>query len=144
MFDPEGHLNLSAAELFAMAENTPRRLVNDYLLAGTPRAFQTYDLYCEFRTALAKLLQIHPRTMVIRGSTLLGFSITPRMEKVWRPISAESDIDLAIADSDYFARLDTEIRQWETRQRIPHDKSREYKPYAKRQEYRSFNCVNDD
>ncbi len=59
-------------------------------------------------------------------------------------VDAEPDIDVAIADVDYFTRLDGDIRQWEARQRLPHYKAPAHEPYAKRQQYRSFNCVADD
>lgn len=140
---PEGHFELPRRELLDLAQRNPRRLINDILLAGTPFAFEKHVIYCDFREALAERLHVHPCTLVIRGSAKLGYSITPRLDKAWRPFQPESDIDVAIVDVDYFTRLDNEIRSWEGRQRVPHDKAPEYRPYAKRQQYRSFNCVTD-
>ncbi len=143
-FSKEGHLDLRPTQLLDMAQRAPRRLVNDYLLAGTPRVFETYEAFCRFRESLAEKLHIHPCAIVIRGSARLGYSVAPRMGKAWRKLTADSDIDVAIADVDYFVRLDGDIRQWESRQRLPHYKAPAYEPYAKRQQYRSFNCVADD
>lgn len=144
MFSSEGHLDLPQPELLRMARSEPRRLVTDFLMVGTPRVFDTYVSFCRFREALASKLQLHPCAIVVRGSARLGYSIAPRVGKAWCALRDRSDIDVAIADVDYFNRLDNEIRDWEARQRIPHYRAPEYEPYAKRQQYRTFNCVSDD
>lgn len=142
-FSPDGHLDIPANKLFQMAKQSVRTLVNNYLMVGTPRVFDTYDHFCSFREAIARSLHVHPSAVVVRGSARLGYSIAPRLDKAWRKMLPGSDIDVAIAAVDYFNRLDGDIREWEGRQRQPRYKTREYQAYAKRQQYRSFNCIAD-
>lgn len=147
MFSPEGHIKLTPKKLLELAQTSPRSLVNDYLLVGTPEAFHSYESYCAFRRTLAEKLQVHPIAITIRGSARLGFSPSPKRDKAWLPFRTNprpSDIDVAIADVDYFNRLDADIRQWEARQRVPHYSSRDYASYLRRQQYKAYNCVADD
>jgi hypothetical protein len=144
MFSDQGHLDVPPAKFLELADASPRTFVNDYLLVGTPFVFKTYRAYCDFRRTLAEKLQIHPCAILVRGSARLGYSTAPRLDKAWRKLKPDSDIDVAIADVDYFTHLDSQIRQWESRQRLPHPKSPSFVPYGKRQQYRNFNCVADD
>lgn len=143
MFSAQGHLDIQPKDFLKMAQEAPRKLVNNYLLAGTPHLFATYDEYCAFRGDLASKLRIHPCTILVRGSARFGYRTSPRADKVWTPITPDSDIDVAIADVDYFNHLDAEVREWEARQRMPHPAHPSFRPYAQRQQYRSFNCVAD-
>ncbi len=86
-FSSEGHLDLRPTELLDMAKESPRRLVNDYLLVGTPRVFDTYQAFCRFRELLAEKLHLHPYAIMIRGSARLGYSVAPRMGKAWRKLT---------------------------------------------------------
>jgi hypothetical protein len=60
-------------------------------------------------------LGVHPNCTLFRGSTKLGFSIAPQLDKVWMKYGAASDLDLSIIDERLFSRIDHEIRHWERR-----------------------------
>jgi hypothetical protein len=62
---------------------------------------------------IADELSVHPSSVVLRGSTKIGFSLTPRADKIWAGIRADSDVDLAIVDPDHFHFLDSEVRRWQ-------------------------------
>lgn len=47
-FDPEGHIEMMPRELFHLADADPRRLIDQYLIQGTPAVFPTYDAYYQF------------------------------------------------------------------------------------------------
>ncbi len=106
MFDSEGHLQLSALLFRDMLKEKPaREIVNNYLMVGTPRAFETYEQYCSFTRELGKVLGVHCRSFIVRGSAHLGYSISPKPDKVWRAFGVRadgklSDIDIAIVDAD--------------------------------------------
>jgi hypothetical protein len=80
--DNQGHIVVTPREFQAALER-PAYLINDIWLPGTPMAFPTYDSYCEFLGFLADRLGVHPRNVIIRGSTKIGFSIAPNKDKVW-------------------------------------------------------------
>jgi hypothetical protein len=108
----EGHVRISPRE-FCQRLDEPARLINDLLIPGTPVAFSTYRRYCDFLHACASDFGVHPRNLVVRGSTKLGFSISPDADSIWKEMRPDSDIDLAIVDPDYYHYLDREIRMWE-------------------------------
>jgi hypothetical protein len=112
-FDDEGHLLISPRELQDFAFADPHSLINDVLLPGTPRVCATYEAYCDLLHQLSTRLGVHPRNLLFKGSTKIGFSIAPRPEKLWRQFGPTSDLDLAIVDANFFNRLDEQVRQWE-------------------------------
>ena len=81
-------------------------LICTVLLPGTPIAFATYDEFCQFRAMVAEELSVHPSSIIFRGTTKIGFSLTPRPEKAWMEVGADSDVDLAVVDPDHFHFLD--------------------------------------
>src|SRR6266536_4373809 len=107
-FDEQGHILWTPKELYQMVLDNPRRLVNGYLMSGTPLAFATYAQYCAFIEAVAERTGIHPKNLYLRGSCQIGFSIAPR-DKVWTAMSDKSDLDLVIVDGPYFERFDQEV-----------------------------------
>jgi hypothetical protein len=108
----EGHILVTPREVCDRLDE-PARLINDVLIPGTPRAFPSYRQYCDFLASCADLLGVHPRNIVIRGSAKVGFSVTPDPERVWMEMRADSDVDLAIVDPDYYHYFDREIRMYE-------------------------------
>jgi len=110
--DNQGHVVITPRE-FQAALDRPAWLINDVWLARTPWAFPTYDGYCEFMAFLADRLNVHPRNILVRGSTKIGFSISPKADKVWMAMRPDSDLDLAIVDTDYYHYFDREIRSYE-------------------------------
>jgi hypothetical protein len=112
-FDAEGHILVTPREVQEGAFRDPGGLINHVLLPGTPLAFSTYDLYRSFLAFFADRLRIHPRNILFKGSTKIGFSIAPRSEKVWTAFGPESDLDLAIVDAHYYHVIDEEVRHWE-------------------------------
>jgi hypothetical protein len=150
MFTGEGHIDIAAKDLLAAARTDLRTAVNDYLLAGTPRVFATYANYCNFLRELGIRLQVHPRSIVVRGSTLLGFSTSPKRAKVWQSMrdgsdgSKPSDIDLAIVDFDYYERIDDAVRRWDERQGVPSLSGDERNRYLRRTTLRRYYCCDDE
>jgi hypothetical protein len=142
-FDEQGHVRWSPRELYQLVLEEPRRLVNFYLMTGTPWAFDTYPRYCDFIQALAERTGIHPRNLYLRGSCQIGFSIAPR-DKVWTAMSSDSDLDLVIVDRTYFERCDEEIRHWEARNPAEFLQGKASEAFFDRQRDRQFNCCRDE
>lgn len=138
--DVEGHILVTPREICDGLEQ-PNRLINDVLIPGTPLAFPTYRSYCDFLSSFADLFGIHPRSVVVRGSTKIGFSVSPDPDSIWVAMHSESDLDMAIIDSDYYHYLDREIRMWE---RNPANKAFERpglrKSIARRQQRAYYVC----
>jgi len=111
IYDEHGHIRWKPIELFQLAIDSPRPLINDFLTSGTPAAFATRDRYSGFLEAVAERTGVHPRNLFLRGSCQVGFSIAPR-PKVWTSMHADSDLDLAIVDADYFQRINQEVQKW--------------------------------
>src|SRR5438128_1607574 len=101
-FDPEGHLQITPEQLFLLATKDPRRLIDHYLIHGTPAVFFTYDAYYDFLREVSNRFEVHPRNLILRGSSKLGFSIAPKIDKVWYELGENSDLDLAIVDAAYY------------------------------------------
>jgi hypothetical protein len=143
-FDDQGHLVVSPAELYERAVTDPHRLLNAYLMGGTPIVFDQFEQYCDFLEAVSDRTGVHTKNLYVRGSCHLGFSIAPRSDKVWQAygLPSESDLDLVIVDSDYFHRCEEELRRWESRNPVgPRDEGA--KAAAGRASDRRFNCVRD-
>jgi hypothetical protein len=139
-FDPEGHIAITPRELFRMAQDDRRHLIDRYLIQGTPAVFPTYDAYCAFLQELSCRLDVHPRNLILRGSAKLGFSISPKVGKVWVEVRDDSDLDLAIVDTAYYERIDQEVIRWEERNRAHRMKGGASEGFARRQQDRFFNC----
>ena len=136
-FDAEGHVVITPREWQAELAD-PGKLTKDIWLVGTPWAFPTHAGFRDFLAFLADRLGVHPNNMAIRGSTKIGFSISPRADKVWVAMRPESDLDLAIVDPDYYHFFDREIRNyerriWDERSSVP-----EMRKAASRCEHRKF------
>src|SRR5206468_128676 len=105
---------------------------------GTPWAFATSDRYAQFVDSLADRTGIHPHHFLFRGSTKIGFSISPNRDeiKVWRRFGPGSDLDLAITDPHFFTTVDEQVRQWdrkpENRKLVSQFKTTESKLYRNR------------
>jgi hypothetical protein len=141
-FDEQGHVVWTPKELYELAKTDPLRLINGYLMTGTPWAFADYACYCDFLQALAERLGVHPRNLYLRGSCQIGFSIAPKA-KVWTAMSENSDLDLAIVDEAYFTRFEREVRWWEDRNPGEFLEGRASLAYLRRQQDRQFNCCWD-
>ena len=125
-YDHEGHVLISPTELSAMAFDDPDSLINYWLLPGTPMAFATSAHYACFVHYLSDKTGIHPHQFLFRGSTKIGFSISPNQEKrkTWRSFGPGSDLDLAIVDPHFYETLDDEVRRWD---RLPENRTRVYR-----------------
>ncbi len=137
--DGEGHILITPAEIQQRAALVTRhRLINDVLIPGTPFVFPKYDSYCDFLEFFSARLGIHPRSIGFCGSGKIGFSIAPRVNKVWGAMRPDSDIDLAIMDPAYFEFIDERIRDWEHRnERLVH-RGAAYTQYTSRLNSRRF------
>lgn len=113
MFDSHGRVQLTPVELYQRATEDPRSLINHILTRATPVAFEDYSKYCAFLEEVSAGLHVHPRNIFVRGSCQLGYSISPRQDKVWMEMTRSSDVDLAVVDVDYFNRLNRELMAWE-------------------------------
>jgi hypothetical protein len=143
-FDPEGRLVLTPRQLFQLAHDRPTRLVDHYLVPPTPHAFPTYEAYGDFLQEVSLRLGVHPRNLFLRGSCQIGFSITPRVEKVWMAMDEQSDLDLAIIDAVYYDRIDQEVIRWEERTRAHRVRGPAARHFEDRQRDRFFNCCRVD
>ena len=139
-FGPEGHLKITPEQLFRLAIDDSRRLIDHYLIHGTPDVFPTYDAYYDFLKEISNRFEVHPRNLILRGSSKLGFSIAPKVNKVWVEVGENSDLDLAIVDTAYYERIDQEVIRWEERNRAHRVKGRAAEDFAARQQDRFFNC----
>ena len=141
---PRGEFEITPAELFAEAKNNPVRLINDVLIRGTPFVFPTYRNYCDFLSAAGDALHVHPATLFVRGSSKIGFSISPRIPRppktirVWNRLSEKSDIDLAIVDADLYYRIDGELQRWEQDNKATDFQGEAYEDYLERRQDRCF------
>ncbi len=125
-FDEHGHICISPRELERLAFSDPDWLINHVLLPGTPMGFPTYLQYARFIDYLSAQTGIHPHHFLFRGSTKIGFSISPNREviKLWRCFGPGSDLDLAITDPHFFATVDEQVRRWD---RMPQNREAVYR-----------------
>lgn len=151
MFDAEGHVQTTPAQLLVATQANLDQAVKELALSGTPRAFDTFSEYRAFIEAVGDHLRIHPRTIVVRGSAHFGFSPTPQPAKIWGPFrrtaigrEKPSDIDLAVVDVDYFNRMDLEVREWEGRQRRPKVNEAGERFWLRREQLRHWSICPDD
>ncbi len=142
-FDEQGHIVWTPKELYQMALANSRRLVDCYLMSGTPWAFAEHGRYGDFLEAVAERTGVHPKNLYLRGSCQIGFSIAPR-EKVWTIMSEESDLDLVMVDAPYFDRFDNEVRRWEARNPAEFLRGRVSQAFVARQRERQFYCCRDE
>src|ERR1700722_8715445 len=101
-FDEHGHVVWTPQELYHLVVKAPNRLLEGYLMAGTPAAFPDYTSWCDFLEAIAERIGVHLRNLYLRGSCHIGFSIAPKWDKVWVAMNEQSDLDLVIVDAHYF------------------------------------------
>jgi hypothetical protein len=125
-YDQEGHVLISPVELCAMAFDNPDTLINHWLLPGTPMAFATSAQYARLADYLTDKTGIHPHQFLFRGSTKIGFSISPsrRKSKTWQRFGPGSDLDLAIVDPHFYETLDEQVRRWD---RLPENRTQVYR-----------------
>jgi hypothetical protein len=145
-FDKQGHVTWTPKSLYALAKSAPQRLVNRYLMTGTPWAFPEYGCYCDFLEAVAERSGVHPRNLYLRGSCQVGFSIAPK-PTVWSAMRngpSPSDLDLAIVDEAYFTRFEREVRWWEDRNPREFLQGKASEAFERRQQDRQFNCCRDE
>lgn len=135
-FDEHGHILITPRELQERAFADPDGLIDHALLPGTPLGFPTYGQYVRFLDYLTAQTGIHPHHFLFRGSTKIGFSISPHREKkkVWRQFGAGSDLDLALTDPHFFATVDEQVRRWD---RLPQNRVQVYR-YRTGVEYKHY------
>lgn len=136
-FDAQGHVVTTPRE-WQVGLADPATLVRDIWLTGTPWAFATYTSFREFLAFLADRFGVHPNNIAVRGSTKIGFSISPKHDKVWVAMHSDSDLDLAIVDPDYYHFFDREIRSYERRLGVRLHRGPERVKAVRRSESRKF------
>lgn len=116
-YSEHGHVLITPRQLQEMAFDDPDQLINHWLMPGTPFAFATSENYARFVDYLAERTGIHPHHFLFRGSTKIGFSISPNRDhlKLWRRFGEGSDLDLAITDPHFYTTLDEQVREWDRR-----------------------------
>jgi len=142
-FDEHGHLICSPTEIYELAVENPNRLLNAYLMVGTPLVFTEYSRYCDFLEAVSDRTGIHAKNLYLRGSCHIGFSIAPKNAKLWMAVRKKSDLDLVIVDAEYFHRCEDELRRWEARNPVKSAQGKAAEEAANRAQDRRFNCVRD-
>jgi hypothetical protein len=143
-FDEHWRIHWSPREFFDLADEQPRRLINQYLLRATPRAFPTYESYYAFLENVAARFNVPAQNIVLRGSCLIGFSITPNNEKLWQQYDDDSDLDLALVDPAIYDDTERRVGQWEYLNRSGEVQGRASQRFAKRQQDRFFHCCRLD
>lgn len=112
-FDEEGHIIVTPKEVHELAFSAAETLINSVLIPGTPRAVPTHRQHFELLQHISGRMGIHPNNLFFKGSTKIGFSIAPKLDKVWMAYGDASDLDLAIVDSRFFQVVDYEVDRWE-------------------------------
>ena len=135
-FDEYGHVLITPRELQQQAFDDPDGLIDHGLLSGTPHGFPTYSHFTRFLDFLTLKTGIHPHHFLFRGSTKIGFSISPNREKrkTWKRFGPGSDLDLAITDPHFYSTLDEEVRQYD---RIPGNRQQVFR-YPKGSESKKY------
>ena len=108
-FDGEGRVVWTPREFFDLVSVDPRRTIDNLLLHATPRAFSSYPAYCDFLAAISERIDVHPKSLVLRGSCQIGFSISPDNQKLWAEFDEYSDLDLAIVDPHYYELIQRQV-----------------------------------
>ncbi|MBU7581600.1 MAG: hypothetical protein KAF91_01570 [Nostoc sp. TH1S01] len=79
-------------------------IVQKYIVHGTPYIFKDdEDKYFDLKREIAANFSEHYNNIHMVGSAKLGFSIAPN--KLWKPFTIESDIDIVIVSSKLFENL---------------------------------------
>lgn len=80
-----------------------------YLLGHDVWYFREYlnipahaNAYDDLKIFLSEKLDVHVNNIAIVGSAKLGYSITPSKNKLFKPFSDKSDIDIAIVSPEIF------------------------------------------
>lgn len=125
-FDEQGHILITPREVQERAFENPDGLINHALLPGIPLALPTYAQYARFVDYLSERTGIHPHHFLFRGSTKIGFSISPNRDKkkTWKRFGPGSDLDLAITDPHFYATVDEDVRRYD---RLPENRLRVYR-----------------
>jgi hypothetical protein len=143
-FDEQGRFVWTPKELYGLAEKNSRRLIIGFLMAGhTPAVFTDHGKYCDFLEAISERTGVHPRNLYLRGSCQIGFSIAPRVDKVWSAPRDDSDLDLVIVDSVYFRHIEEEVLRWEARNPETTLEDTHAAAFTRRKEDRLYNCCWD-
>jgi hypothetical protein len=149
-FDGEGRVVWTPREFFDLVSIDPRRTIDSLLLHATPRAFSTYPGYCDFLAAVSERIDVHPKSLVLRGSCQIGLSISPDNQKLWAEFDEYSDLDLAIVDPHYYELIERRVVEWERAiewERVgckPEVQGRAAERFADRQQDRFYNCCRVD
>ena len=81
--------------------NSVDRIMNKYLLFGIPYIYKNdEELYFDLKEEISNHFNIQQTQIFVVGSAKLGFSIAPT--KRFKMFDDDSDIDIAIIDSDLF------------------------------------------
>lgn len=79
----------------------PKRFVSHHIFEPVPYAFDSdSELWIEWKTLLAELLDVDPYNIVMTGSAAVGFSLNPA--KGFRAFNAESDFDCGVVSEYHF------------------------------------------
>jgi hypothetical protein len=138
--DEHWRMHWSPIEFLDLAYEQKRRLINQYLLRTTPLAFPSYQAYYDFLEDVAARFNVPPHNVVLRGSCLIGFSITPDNDKLWQNFDDESDLDLAIVDAALYDDTERRVSQWERTNRAGEVGGPASERFEKRQQDRYFQC----
>ena len=110
----------------------------------------SYPHYCDFLGAVSERIDVHPKSLVLRGSCQIGFSISPDRQKLWAEFDEHSDLDLAIVDPRYYESIERRVVEWERGiewkrvGRKPDVQARAAERFADRQQDRFYNCCRVD
>ncbi|MGV9293749.1 hypothetical protein [Amycolatopsis sp. NPDC003676] len=110
------HPENSREVLLALEHLPPEDFVNHHLLGRLPWLFQTWTLYRNWKTELARGLQVDPHDIIVVGSSALGFSLSP--DKNFSAFHNESDVDVAVISMRHFNLAWQELRDLDPAARL--------------------------
>ena len=81
-------------------------IVRKNITYGTPYIYQeNEELYYSLKKSISEQFDVNPLEIVMVGSSKLGFSISPKDDKLWKPYNDDSDIDIVIISEILFNQL---------------------------------------
>jgi len=92
-----------------LKQKETRWIYRKYLLGHDVWYFREYlnitshaIVYDDLKIFMSEMLDVHVNNIAIVGSAKLGYSITPSKEKLFKPFSSNSDIDIVIVSPEIF------------------------------------------
>lgn len=104
VYEPDINNKIEKFKAVLEGRETAKVIVQKYIVHGTPYIFKDdEDKYFDLKREIAANFSEHYNNIHMVGSAKLGFSIAPN--KLWKPFTIESDIDIVIISTKLFENL---------------------------------------